>query len=103
MSSPARHSPSIEPGSPWQNAYVESLGSRIRDELLAVEMFTCLAEAQLMVEDWRQDYNQHRPHSALGMTSPARFARAWRAHHGEALAPNLQHNNTHRLSQQVDP
>jgi putative transposase len=46
----------IEPGSPWQNAYVESFGSRIRDELLAVEIFSCLAEAQVMVEDWRQDY-----------------------------------------------
>jgi putative transposase len=41
----------IEPGSPWQNAYVESFGSRIRDELLSVEMFTCLAEAKVMVED----------------------------------------------------
>ena len=48
----------IEPGSPWQNPYVESFGSRIRDELLAVELFSCLAEAQVLVEDWRQDYNQ---------------------------------------------
>jgi putative transposase len=108
----------IEPGSPWQNAYVESFGSRIRDELLAVEIFSCLAEAQVMVEDWREDYNEHRPHSALGMQAPAKFARAWRARQ-DALAaslrspsgltprdgdtPNLQHNNNHRLSQQVDP
>jgi putative transposase len=93
----------IEPGSPWQNAYVESFGSRIRDELLAVEIFSCLAEAQVMVEDWRQDYNEHRPHSALGMQAPGKFARAWRARQ-DALAdtPNLQHNNNHRLSQQVD-
>ena len=55
----------IEPGSPWQNPYVESFGSRIRDELLAVEQFSCLAEAQVMVEDWREDYNERRPHSAL--------------------------------------
>ena len=68
----------IEPGSPWQNPFVESFGSRIRDELLAVEQFSCLAEAQVMVEDWRQDYNHHRPHSALGMMAPARFAAAWR-------------------------
>jgi putative transposase len=107
----------IEPGSPWQNAYVESFGSRIRDELLGVEIFSCLAEARVMVEDWRQDYNQHRPHSALGMTSPARFARAWKTHHGEARAslrspygltprdgdtPTLQPDNNHRLSQAVD-
>jgi hypothetical protein len=57
-----------------------------------------------MVEDWREDYNDHRPHSALGMAAPAMFARVWRA--GQtALAdtPTLQQNNTHRLSQQVDP
>jgi putative transposase len=47
----------IEPGSPWQTAYVESVGSRIRDELLSVEMFRCLDEAKVVVEDWRQDYN----------------------------------------------
>jgi putative transposase len=68
----------IEPGSPWQNPYVESFGSRIRDELLAVEQFSCLAEAKVMVADWREDYNQRRPHSALQMMAPARFARAWR-------------------------
>jgi len=67
----------IDPGSPWQNAYVESFNSRLRDELLGVEQFSCLAEAQVLIEDWRQDYNEHRPHSALGMTAPAKFARAW--------------------------
>ena len=68
----------IEPGSPWQNPYVESFGSRIRDELLAVEQFSCLAEARVMVADWRYDYNHHRPHSSLSMTPPARFAASWR-------------------------
>jgi putative transposase len=68
----------IEPGSPWQNPYVESFGSRVRDELLAVELFSCLAEAKVMVADWREDYNEHRPHSALAMKAPARFARDWR-------------------------
>jgi putative transposase len=67
----------IDPGSPWQNAYVESFNSRVRDELLAVEQFSCLAEAQVMLADWREDYNEHRPHSALAMMAPARFARAW--------------------------
>ena len=67
----------IEPGSPWQNPYVESFGSRIRDELLSVEQFSCLAEAKVMVSDWREDYNERRPHSALQMMAPARFARAW--------------------------
>jgi putative transposase len=68
----------IEPGSPWQNPYVESFGSRIRDELLAVELFSCLAEAQMLIEDWRQDYNHHRPHSALGMMTPVAFAASLR-------------------------
>jgi putative transposase len=68
----------IEPGSPWQNPFVESFGSRVRDELLAVEQFSCLAEAKVMVADWRDDYNEHRPHSSLGMKAPATFAHDWR-------------------------
>jgi transposase InsO family protein len=64
----------IEPGSPWQNPFVESFHSRVRDELLDVEEFCGLAEARVVIEDWREDYNQRRPHSALGMRSPAAFA-----------------------------
>jgi putative transposase len=82
----------IEPGSPWQNPYVESFGSRVRDELLAVELFDSLAEAQLLIEDWRHDYNTNRPHSALGMMAPARFAASWRR----------SGTTTHRLSSTVD-
>ena len=67
----------IEPGSPWQNPYVESFGSRVRDELLSVEQFQTLTEAQVMVADWREDYNHRRPHSSLGMLAPVRFAREW--------------------------
>ncbi len=70
----------IEPGSPWQNPYVESFGSRIRDELLAVELLSCPAEARMLVEDWRQDYNQHRPHSALGMMTPRAFGAGYRTY-----------------------
>ena len=64
----------IDPGSPWQNPYVESFNGKVRDELLDVEEFSCLAEARVVIEDWREDYNQRRPHSALGMRTPARFA-----------------------------
>jgi putative transposase len=64
----------IEPGSPWQNPYVESFHSRVRDELLDVEEFSCLTEARVVIGDWREDYNQRRPHSALGMLTPATFA-----------------------------
>jgi transposase InsO family protein len=76
----------IEPGSPWQNPFVESFGSRIRDELLAVELFSCLAEAQVLIEDWRQDYNHHRPHSALGMMTPIAFAASLRQPQREPTA-----------------
>ena len=68
----------IEPGSPWQNPWVESYGSRMRDELLAIEQFDTLLEAQVLVADWRTEYNTYRPHSALGMLTPAEFARQWR-------------------------
>ena len=67
----------IEPGSPWQNPYVESFNSRLRDELLNTEVFTCLDEARVLAADWRTDYNANHPHSALGMMSPARFAASW--------------------------
>jgi putative transposase len=69
----------IEPGSPWENPFVESFNSRVRDELLSVEVFTCLAEAKVMIEDFRQDYNRSRPHRAHGMMTPAAFAASLRA------------------------
>ncbi len=64
----------IEPGSPWQNPYVESLNGRLRDELLNQELFFTLLEAQVLAEDWRTDHNKNHPHSALGMLSPDDFA-----------------------------
>jgi putative transposase len=69
----------IEPGSPWQNPYVESFGGRLRDELLAVEAFTSLLEARVLVEDWRIEYNTLRPHSALGYLTPTDYAKTWTA------------------------
>jgi putative transposase len=71
----------IEPGSPWQNPYVESFGSRLRDELLAVEAFTSLLEAQVLVEDWRIEYNTVRPHSALSYLTPTDYAKTWTTTH----------------------
>jgi putative transposase len=71
----------IEPGSPWQNPYVESFGGRLRDELLAVEAFSSLLEARVLVEDWRIEYNTVRPHSALGYLTPTDFAKAWTTNH----------------------
>ena len=61
----------IEPGSPWENGYVESFNARLRDELLNGEIFYSLKEAQIFIEKWRQHYNTKRPHSALGYRPPA--------------------------------
>jgi putative transposase len=66
----------IEPGSPWQNPFVESFHSRVRDELLDVEEFSCLAEARVVIADYQEDYNWRRAHSALQMKAPAVFAAA---------------------------
>ena len=69
----------IEPGSPWENGYIESFNGKLRDELLNREVFDTLLEAQVLIEGWRKEYNQIRPHSSLGYRPPA----------PEVLAPHL--------------
>ena len=61
----------IEPGSPWENGYIESFNGKLRDELLNREIFTTLTEARILIEAYRKEYNQVRPHSALGYRTPA--------------------------------
>jgi putative transposase len=61
----------IEPGSPWENGYCESFNSKLRDELLAGELFSTLHEAKVLIERWRRHYNTIRPHSSLGYRPPA--------------------------------
>jgi len=61
----------IERGSPWENGYIESFNGKLRDELLNREIFTTLAEARVLIEGWRKEYNQERPHSALNYRPPA--------------------------------
>ena len=61
----------IEPGSPWENGYNESFNGKLRDELLNGEIFTTLLEAQVLIENWRKEYNHIRPHSSLGYKPPA--------------------------------
>ena len=61
----------IEPGSPWENGYIESFNGKLRDELLNREVFTTLMEAKILIEQWRMDYNHVRPHSSLGYRPPA--------------------------------
>ena len=64
----------IDPGSPWQNAYIESFNSRLRDELLNVEIFSTLAEARALGNEHRRYYNEKRPHSSLGGKSSGVYA-----------------------------
>ena len=64
----------IEPGAPWENAYSETFISRLRDELLDREVFANLKEAKVLAKDYREHYNQRRPHGALGYLTPAEFA-----------------------------
>jgi putative transposase len=61
----------IEPGSPWENGFIESFNARLRDELLDGEIFYTLAEARIIVESWRRHYNTVRPHGSLGYKPPA--------------------------------
>jgi putative transposase len=61
----------IEPGSPWENGYIESFNGKLRDELLNREIFMTIEEAKVLIEQWRREYNQVRPHSALGYRPPA--------------------------------
>jgi putative transposase len=63
----------IRPGNPVENACIESFNGRLRDEWLNVHQFTSMAEAQHIIEAWRLDYNQRRPHSSLGHLTPNEF------------------------------
>ena len=67
----------IEPGSPWENGYVESFNDKLRDELLNGEIFYTLAEAKIVIEQWRRHYNTVRPHSSLGYKPPAPEVVSW--------------------------
>jgi transposase InsO family protein len=67
----------IDPGAPWQNGYLESFNGKLRDELLNLELFGNLSEAQVLIEQHRMAYNIERPHSALDYQTPAEFAAQW--------------------------
>jgi transposase InsO family protein len=67
----------IEPASPWENGYVESMQGKLRDELLNREVFDTLWEARVLLEQWRREYNTVRPHSSLRYRSPAPEAWIW--------------------------
>lgn len=65
----------IQPGKPYQNGYIESFNGKLRDECLNENWFTSLQEAKRLVEEWREEYNERRPHSSLGGKTPSEMAR----------------------------
>jgi putative transposase len=72
----------FQPGKPMQNAFIESFNGRLSDELLNETLFRSLPHARAVIEDWRHDYNDQRPHSRLGWLTPAAFAAQWSAKEG---------------------
>ena len=77
----------IRPGKPMENAYIESFNGRFRDECLNTNWFISLAHARQVIEEWRRDYNDARPHSSLEYLAPAVFAARWRAPVGASPLP----------------
>ena len=88
----------VEPGAPWENAYIETFNGKLRDELLDREMFTCLAEAKHLSAHYRFEYNHERPHSSLGYRTPAEFASGCSPSGSATLRPRA---NTRRALQPV--
>jgi transposase InsO family protein len=93
----------IEPGSPWENGYIESFNSHLRNEYLDREIFVSIEELRYFVERWRLDYNHHRPHQSLGYMTPAVFA-VTAANVSGALPPNpldLSHDGSEHLKKEA--
>jgi putative transposase len=79
----------IDPGCPWQNGYGESFNGTVRDECLNLYAFASVAEARVILERYRREYNEERPHSSLGYRSPAEFKRDWHTDQSSALDSNI--------------
>ena len=84
----------IAPGSPWENGYVESFNSRLRDEFLNRELFLHIDELRYVADRWRMDYNHYRPHSSLDYMSPAAFAAKYLEQGSAALRLTQDKENT---------
>ena len=76
----------IRPGKPVENAFIESFNGRLRDECLNVYSFESIAHAQELIEGWRRDYNDRRPHGALGHLTPSEYARRRQTSSSEVAA-----------------
>jgi len=64
----------IQKGSPWENGYADSFNGKLRDELLNRELFLSLSEARYVLDEWREEYNERRPHSGLNWQTPSSYA-----------------------------
>jgi transposase InsO family protein len=82
----------VEPGSPWENGYIESFNSHLRDECLDREIFVGIEELRYVVDRWRLDYNHYRPHSSLGYMTPAAYAASCRASAPACQGPAPSHD-----------
>jgi len=76
----------IDPGCPWQNPYGESFNDKLRTECLNMELFTSQAEARVVIEGWRREYNGERPHSSLGYRTPEEYRAVWEAKRGKVVS-----------------
>jgi putative transposase len=83
------------PGKPTDNAYVESFDGTFRDECLNAHWFESIADARSIVESWRLEYNESRPHRALGEVPPAELARRFRARPESASQPDAEDSRRH--------
>jgi len=91
------------PGSSWENGYIESFNSRLRDELLNRELFLSINELRYVVDRWRMDYNHYRPHSSLGYMAPAAFAAMGQSSDSATLHRKIEvKDNEEILSHEVD-
>lgn len=79
----------IKPGSPWEQAWIESFHDKLRDELLNREWFTNLPETQYLLTEWRHEYNDERPHSSLNYQTPNEFAAKHQSHQAPAALESL--------------
>ncbi len=84
------HTLYIDPGSPWQNGYIESFHARFREEGLEREQLWTLTEARVVLEDWRREYNEERPHKSLGLETPKSFARTHQGGRSGRATPSLR-------------
>ena len=101
----------IEPGAPWQNGYIESFNATFRDDLLDRELFSTVLEAEVLAEQYRQKYNEYRPHSSLDYQTPAAYAaqqrrqpvEIWTAPAALPTSPQFDHNDNTIKEQNQEP